>query len=145
MKRGKEVTITTDREFNIKLGTIDNKIPYCIYLSISSWGEPVEYSEEKNYNTIINNLRKIIKQNTYNLIDENQFHRNKLIVDLDMKCSGINNNKRSYMNCEITLFQKNNLPITSDILINGVTKLFNESILETLEKNKYFKFYKTKK
>lgn len=145
MKRGKEITLTSDEEYNIKLGTIDNKNPDSIYLTISTWGEPIEFSEEKNYNSIINNLRKTIKQNTYNLIDEEQFHKNKLIVDLDMKCSGINNNKRSYMNCEITLFQKNSLPITSEKLISNLTTLFNDSILETLNKNKYFKFHKTKK
>jgi hypothetical protein len=145
MKRGKEINIILDDEFNVKLGTIDNKTPTTIYLSISSWGEPLNYDIDNNYDMIINNLRKSIKQNTYNLIDEEQFYKNKLIVDLDMKCSGISNKKRSYMNCEITLFQRNNLPITSEPLIKNLTTLFNESILKTLNKNTDFKFYKSKK
>ena len=43
MKKGKELTIETNYQYNVKSGTVDNKNPRSVYLQISSWGEPKYY------------------------------------------------------------------------------------------------------
>jgi len=123
-KRGKEITLDIDSSYKIRLGTVDNKNPKSIYISLCAWGEPMKKTENINYNSVISNLRKQIKHNINSTIDINDFHRDKYIVDLDMRSSGISDDKRSFMSCEITLFQKNNIPV---------------------ETQDHFTFYKTKK
>jgi hypothetical protein len=144
MKTGKEVDIDLKENYNIKLGTIDNKNPKSIYLNITAWGDPISYDDEKNYVTIINRLRKKIKQNLYNNLDKERFYSNNYMVDLDMRHSGIRRNKRSFMSCEITLFQKKKLPVNNPELIDESKELVNKIINTCLEDNDNFVFYKTK-
>ena len=82
------------------------KTPKSIYINLSAWGELKENEEEINYDKVISLLRKRIKHNINSTINKTDFHRDKYIVDLDMRSSGISNEKRSFMSCEITLFQK---------------------------------------
>ena len=56
MKRGKEISLETKENYKVKLGTIDRTI----YLNVSAWGEPL--TEEDNYDSVLNNLRKKVKQ-----------------------------------------------------------------------------------
>ena len=103
-KRGKEITLDIDSSYKIRLGTVDNKNPKSIYINLSAWGQPMKKTENINYNNVISNLRKQIKHNINSTIDINDFHHDKYIVDLDMRSSGISDEKRSFMSCEITLF-----------------------------------------
>ena len=73
------------------------------------------------------------------------FLRQKQIVDLDIRTSGIRPNKRSYMNCEITLFLNKEEPIKSDNIKVAVQSLLNNVITDSLKVSPYFNFYKTKK
>jgi len=134
-KRGKEITLDIDSSYKIRLGTVDNKNPKSIYISLCAWGEPMKKTENINYNSVISNLRKQIKHNINSTIDINDFHRDKYIVDLDMRSSGISDDKRSFMSCEITLFQKNNIPVNKPKMVNTAT----------IETQDHFTFYKTKK
>lgn len=143
MKRGKEITLKTRENYKVKLGTIDNKNPKTIYLNVSAWGKPL--TEEKNYDKVINKIRKNIKQNLYSKIGDNNFEKERYIVDLDMRSSGITKSKRSFMSCEITLFQKDNIPVNNPFMIEESNRLITNIIDECLENNNYFEFYKTKK
>jgi hypothetical protein len=43
-----------------------------------------------------------------------EFDLDKTIVDLDIRESGIRFGKRSFINCEVTLFLDTNMSVTSD-------------------------------
>ena len=144
-KRGKEITLDIDSSYKIRLGTGDNKNPKSIYISLCAWGEPMKKTENINYNSVISNLRKQIKHNINSTIDINDFHRDKYIVDLDMRSSGISDDKRSFMSCEITLFQKNNIPVNKPKMVNTATNIVKNVIGSCLETQDHFTFYKTKK
>ena len=144
-KRGKEITLDVDSSYKVRLGTVDNKNPKSIYISLCAWGEPMKEKENINYNSVISNLRKQIKHNINSTIDVNDFHTDKYIVDLDMRSSGISDGKRSFMSCEITLFQKNNISVTKPKMINTATDIVKNVIGSCLEKQEHFTFYKTKK
>jgi len=61
-----------------------------------------------------------------------------------MRSSGINKTKRSFMSCEITLFQKNSLPVNKPHIIESATDIVNNVITECLDKQNHYTFYKTK-
>lgn len=143
MKKGKEVNIDSVSNYSVYSGTIDNKKSKTIYLNISSWGKPTE-DLELNYEKVISGIRRKILQHTYNILSESNFKKENTIVDLDMRSSGINFNKKSFMSCEITLFQKIFHPVNSEITINSVKNISDSIIDNVLERNEYFKFTKTK-
>lgn len=145
MKRGKEITLNVDSHYKVKLGTVDNKNSKSIYISLCAWGELIPTTDIINYDSVISKLRKQIKHNLNSTIDAGDFHKNKYIVDLDMRSSGISNQKRSFMSCEITLYQKNNLPVNKPQIINSATSLIKNIINNCLENQNHFTFYKTKK
>ncbi len=145
MKRGKEIKLDIDKNYKVKVGTVDNKNPKSIYINLSAWGELKEFNEDLNYDKVISLLRKNIKNNINKNINIDNFHKDKYIVDLDMRSSGISKDKRSFMSCEVTLFQKNNIPINQYYIIRRITSIANNIINDCLEKQSHFKFYKTKK
>lgn len=143
MKRGKEISLETKENYKVKLGTIDNKDPRTIYLNVSAWGEPL--TEEDNYDSVLNNLRKKVKQKLFTNIKDSNYSADRYIVDLDMRSSGISKTKRSFMSCEITLFQKDRIPVNNPITIFEGSRLVNNLIDDCFECSNHFRFYKTKK
>jgi hypothetical protein len=146
MKRGKEVKLDISKNYNVVSGTVDNKNPKSIYISISAWGNPL-VKEEMDYTKVINDLDKRIKKTLSSNINKNRF-KDIIVTDLDMRESGIKFGKRSYMNCEVTLFQRNdieNLPITSDELLTDIKNVTNNLLEESFENSNHFTFHKTKK
>ena len=145
MKRSKEIKLDIDKNYKVKVGTVDNKNPKSVYINLSAWGELKQFNEELNYDKVISLLRKDIKNNINKNINIEDFYKDKYIVDLDMRSSGISSDKRSFMSCEVTLFQKNNIPINQYYIIKRITSIANNIINDCLEKQSHFKFYKTKK
>lgn len=145
MKRGKEITLDVNSNYKVKIGTVDNKNSKSIYISLSAWGELIPTNDIIDYDGVISKLRKQIKHNINSIIDTENFHKDKYIVDLDMRSSGISYQKRSFMSCEITLYQKNNLPINNPKIINAAVYLIKDIIINCLENQNHFTFYKTKK
>jgi len=144
MARGKEIKVTSPHQYNVVTGTVDNKTPKSIYIQISAWGEPREYLE-CNYERIIRNKSKRVKNKLFDLITDDVFYKTKTIVDFNMASSGINPNKRSFMSVELTLFKKEPLiPINSEELIPIVENLSEKIILDVFQKDEHFKFYITK-
>lgn len=143
MKKGKEIELDLDNKYSIHSGAIDNKNAKTIYLNISSWGKP-QHELELNYEKIIRGLRKNICSHLYKTLPENNFKIENTIVDLDMRSSGVNYNKKSFMSCEITLFQKVCNPINSEITMNYVKDISTSLISDVLDKNEYFEFSKKK-
>lgn len=144
MKKGKEVSIPTEYQYNIKSGTPDNRNPKSLYLQISSWGNPKKKDIE-NYESILKNRSKKIKRKIFEILDENVFYKNYSIVNFNMASSGITYGKRSFMSVEITLFKKEPLmPLNSKDMILTIKNISDKIITEVLETDEDFKFFKTK-
>ena len=145
MKLGKEVKLNLLPNYKTKVGTVNNKESKSIYINLSAWGEINDVNQNTNYDSIVSGIRKKIKQNINSNVDKELFHNDKYIVDLDMRTSGFVNTKRSFMSCEITLYQKQGLPINQPNLLESSKSIIHDIVNSCLDNNSYFTFYKTKK
>lgn len=146
MKSGKQIKIENDSNYNITYGCVDNKNPKSVYINITAWVEP-QSEDEEDYNKIIKALNKKIRQSVYNFLSNNtttNFLKDKTIVDLDLRESGIKFGKRSFMSCEITLFQNNEISINSELTKRDLNTISSLVIQETFDKDKDFKYFKKK-
>jgi hypothetical protein len=147
MKLGKEVKVATFKNYNVVYGSVNNKHSKAVYVNISAWAEPTD-EDETNYNRVIRELNKKIKQNLFNLFDSCsncEFMKDRTIVDLDIRESGIKYGKRSFTNCEITLFLNNEIPVNSDIMRPMLDEVVNMLLDDVFDNNKTFKFHRRKK
>jgi len=143
--RGKEVELIISDDYNVLIGTVDNKNPKSIYYKVSGWGEPLIDDDNIDYQKVINKLNKDIKKHTHSELDCDMFNCDITIIDLDMRKSGVCFNKKSFMCCEITLFQLNEHAITSNKIIDTSVELLSKILSSVFDKNEYFKFSKKKK
>lgn len=146
MKRGKEIKLDFNENYSVLTGTVDNKNPKAVYIIISAWGNP-KSDKIIDYTRVLNNMNKAIKNVLFNNVDDKRFNKDQTIVDLDMRESGIKFNKRSYMSCEITLYQSNNfkhLPVTSKELLDYIKNISSVVLTDAFDCNDYFIFHKTK-
>ena len=143
MKKGKSVKLLSHRDFKINYGTVDSKNLKSIYINIQTWAEP---KVDINYPTrVVNSLSRSIKHTVLNSIDENIFN-NKFIVDLDLRSSGIQSNKKSFLNLECYLYPKDIVIEFKDYgLKNSIKKIIDSVINENFTKNNTFNFTLTKK
>ena len=144
MKLGKEIKLELLNNYKTKIGTVNNKESKSLYINLTAWGQLKELDENLNYDYFLSNIRKKIKQKLNNSLNEELFHSNKYIVDLDMRTSGLSLEKRSFMSCEITLFQENEVSINSDSMKKDLNIISSLVIDETFEKDKDFKYHKKK-
>lgn len=147
MKKGKELKVQNFKNYNVVYGSVNNKIPKALYINISAWAEP-KNDGVTNYNRIIRDSDKKIRQIIYNSLDNNittPFLKDRTIIDFDIRESVIRYGKKSFVGCEITLYLKYEIPVNSDVLKPVVNDLIEEIIKLGFEENKHFKFYKRKK
>lgn len=146
MKTGKELKMNNFKNYNIVFGSVNNRHPKAVYINISAWVEPLS-EDEISYSRIIRDINKKIKQSTYNVFDrdeDTEFLKDRTIVDLDIRESGIRYGKRSFMNCELTLFLNSEIPVNSDRMKPMLDRVIDEVINDTFESSKSFRFYKKK-
>ena len=143
MKTGKQFKLNLNKDFNTYYGSVDYKNPKSIYINISSWFSPLK--ECDNWDRAVNNLKRNIQHHISTTNMNNLFLEKKQIIDLDIRTSGIRKNKRSYMNCEITLFLSKEEPIKSNNIKTAVQSLLTNVITDSFKVSPYFNFYKTKK
>lgn len=146
MKNGKELKINNFKNYNVVFGSIDNKHSKAVYINISAWAEP-QHNESIQYSRVIKDINKKVKQSLFNVFDsikETEIKKNNTIVDLDIRESGIRYGKRSFMNCEITLFLNSETPVNSETIKDKLDMVSETIIASTFENNKMFKFYKKK-
>ena len=72
LKTGKQMKIDLFKNYKILTGTIDNKNPKSMYLTISAWGEP-KLNGDINYSDVIRKMNKQIKANLYSKLDKSLF------------------------------------------------------------------------
>ena len=145
LKQGREINTKTSKYFRTSYGTVDVKSFKSIYLNLSSWVEPLH--EIERWNERINRMKYKIKSTIHNSLTKTPF-REKVIVDLDLRSSGIKMGKRSFMKCEVTLFLnnlKNSKDLKSKEIKNSVELLTTEIIDKSFKTSKDFEFYSTKK
>ena len=142
-KNGKEVKLK-NLDYNVKFGTVDDKDPKSLLISFSAWSEPKYKDYDLDYNKIIKQLNKDIKQTIFSNVDGKLFLKKNNIIYLDIRESGINFGKQSYMSCEITLFQTHRFKLQDKVIQNKIYELINIVIHDVFINHKYFKFYKNK-
>ena len=101
MKKGKTSKIQGSKTAKILYGTVDSVELKSIYLNIQTWVEP--QLELENWNRVILNLSRKVKHTIYNNINTELFEK-KFIVDLDLRSSGLQMEKKSFLNLEINFF-----------------------------------------
>jgi hypothetical protein len=143
--RGKEIELEISDNYNVLIGTVDNKNPKSIYYKISCWGQPISDDDTIDYSRVVYRFAKNIKSYVYSEIDCEVFDCDITILDFDMRVSGVKYGKKSFMSCEITLFQINELPITSDKIKDVSEVLLNKLLKYMYDSNEYFEFQKKKK
>ena len=142
MKKGKTSKLNIFEDAKCYYGTVDAKNLKSIYIVLQTWIEPTD--EDKNWNRLIGEIKRQIQHTLLEVIDITIFER-KQIVDLDLRTSGIQKNKKSFMNLEITLYVHNNLlDFKSPILRDKIKKILNSVYNDDLKQNKHFTLSKTK-
>jgi hypothetical protein len=147
MKKGKELKVEKFKNYNIVFGSVNNKNPKALYINVSAWAEP-KVDDAINYNRIIRDIDKKVRQEIYNQIDADittPFIKDRTIVDFDIRESGVKFGKRSFTNCEVTLFMKYEIPINSEELKPDVYRIIGNVIKNVFNTNKNFAFHKKKR
>jgi hypothetical protein len=145
IKKGKEIKMgKTYTNYKVNAGTVDSKNPTSVYINISAWGEPTDENTD-SYVSVISSLKKEVKRYIHNNLPLT-FSKNRTIIDLDMRESGIAFGKRSFMSCEITLYQRTP---DGDILRSTELKkvmgdVTDKLVRDVFDKYESFKFHKKK-
>jgi hypothetical protein len=141
MKKGKTLKLTGFRTSKVHYGTVDSKEFKSLYLNIQTWVEPKQ--EPENWNRVVLNLNRSVKHSVYNNIDKSIFD-DKFIVDLDLRTSGLQLKKKSFMNLEINMFLTTEMDFKSLKLKRILKKLTKDIYGDVFSNSEYFKFYLTK-
>jgi hypothetical protein len=141
MKKGKTSKIEGFKNSKVLYGTVDSKNLKSLYLNLQTWVEP-KY-ESDNWPRVIMNMSRSVKHSLYNNLDTSLFNKN-YIVDLDLRSSGIQMNKKSFMNLEINLYLTENMDFKSNEIKKSLKNLVKRIYSEVLNNNSHFDFYLTK-
>lgn len=147
MKTGKEIKTNNFKDFNVVYGSVDNKNAKAVYINISAWAEP-KSNDDINYTRSIRNINKRIKQVLFTMLDSdktNRFLKDRTIVDLDIRESGIRYGKRSFMSCEVTLFSDTENPVNTAYVKDLLNDISNQVIDKVFKDDDNFTFHKKKK
>jgi hypothetical protein len=142
MKKGKTSKLNIFDDAKCHYGTVDSKELKSIYVVLQTWVEPI--TDEENWNKITGMLKRQILHTLLEVVDFTTFEK-KQIVDLDLRTSGIQKNKKSFLNLEITLFvHDKGIDFKSLILRSKIKKIISSTYHDDLKKSKYFTLSKTK-
>ena len=142
MKKGKTSKLNIFDDAKCYYGTVDSKNFKSIYVVLQTWIEPITLDE--NWSRLVGEIKRQIQHTLLEIVDIQTFER-KQIVDLDLRTSGIQKNKKSFMNLEITLYVHNNLfDFKSPVLRDKIKKILNGVYSDDLKNNKHFTLSKTK-
>jgi hypothetical protein len=143
MKKGKTSTIKGFKTAKVFYGTVDSVNFKSLYLNIQTWVEPKQ--ENENWNRVVLNMSRNVKHSILESIEKKIFD-DKFIVDLDLRSSGLNPKKKSFMNLEVNFYiSTDDMDFKSSYLKESLKKITNQIFINNFQKNEYFKFYLTKK
>ena len=142
MKKGKTSKLNIFDDAKCHYGTVDSKELKSIYLVLQTWIEPIDDFER--WDRIIGEIKRQMLHTLLEVVDKTTFER-KQIVDLDLRTSGVQKNKKSFLNLEITLFVNDKSTDFKSPLLRGKIKNILQSIYRyDLKNSKYFILSKTK-
>jgi hypothetical protein len=142
MKKGKTSKLNIFDDAKCYYGTVDAKNLKSIYVVLQTWVEPID--EYDNWFRISGEIKRQILHTLLEVVDYRRFEK-KQIVDLDLRTSGIQKNKKSFLNLEITLFIHDELmEFKSLILRNKIKTILTSIYKDDLKKSKYFTLSMTK-
>lgn len=144
MKNGRYVDIEVHENFNTGYGTVDCRNLKSVYSKITSWIVP-NY-EYENWRSIVG----VLKRNIHNKLNEelrktDKFKNDRFIVDLDIRSKGLQKGKKSFMNCEITLFTNGEHDLRDVDFKLEMNNIIKSVIQESIVKYDKFNYYKTKR
>ena len=143
MKKGKSSKLSGYRSYKVNYGTVDSKNLKSIYLNIKTWAEPK--NDIVSPNREVNNLSRSIKHSVLENIDKD-LYEDKFIVDLDLRSSGIQKNKKSFLNLECYFYLKElGNDFKSKEIKNSIKEITDSIIKNNFRENEIFKFSLTKK
>ena len=141
MKIGKYIPLGAYKNVKIGYGTVDFKNLKTIYLKLNSWVQPD--NETDDFDFTIHKSRRKLKQIVGEL--KNPLFKEQSIVDLDIRTKGIQLEKRSFMNLEITLYVNKQFDIKTKDIKNSIKNILENVVDEGLNDKKLFNFNKSKK
>ena len=142
MKKGKSVKLNLFNPIKSIYGTVDSKELKSVYINIQSWVSPK--LEHDNWHRVVCNLNREIKHTVFNSLDE-QIFKDKSIVDLDLRTSGISYGKKSFSNLEVNLFINCSADFKDKNLKDSVKSIVHSIYTNNINNNNYFEFSLTKK
>jgi hypothetical protein len=143
MKKGKTSLLRGFKTAKIVYGTVDSINLKSLYLNIQTWVEPIY--ECDNWTRTVLNLSRSIKHSIYESINKQIFNE-KFIVDLDLRSSGLNLNKKSFMNLEINFYLvREDLDFKGDEIKESLQDITLQIFKNNFLDNENFNFYLTKK
>jgi len=142
MKKGKSSKLNIFDDAKCYYGTVDSKELKSIYVVLQTWVEPIDDFER--WDRIIGEIKRQMLHTLLEVVDRTTFER-KQIVDLDLRTSGIQKNKKSFLNLEITLFVNDKTTDFKSLLLRSKIKNILQGIYkDDLKNSKYFVLSKTK-
>jgi hypothetical protein len=142
MKKGKTSQIQGFKTAKVVYGTVDSVNFKSLYLNIQTWVEPKINSE--NWNRIVLNLSRFIKHSVLDSLDKTLFD-NKFIVDLDLRSSGLQKGKKSFLNLEINFYLTGDEnDFKSRRLKESLKKICKQVFHDNFTNNENFKLQLTK-
>jgi hypothetical protein len=142
MKKGKTSLLHGFKTAKIVYGTVDSIKLKSLYLNIQTWVEPIYESE--NWTRTVLNLSRSVKHSIYESINKTIFN-DKFIVDLDLRSSGLNPNKKSFMNLEINFYLKQeDLDFKCNEIKESLQQITKQIFKDNFLDNENFNFYLTK-
>lgn len=141
MKKGKTSKLEIFDNAKCSYGTVDAQDFKSLYITIQCWIEPT--IEDGNWDRITGNINRQIKHNLLETADPFIFEKHN-IVDLDLRSSGIQMGKKSFMNLEVTLFIKEPIDFKSPILRDRIKTICKGIYVDELMNSKYFTMTKSK-
>lgn len=142
MKKGKSVKLNLFNPIKSVYGTVDSKNLKSIYINIQTWVSPK--SDYNNWNRIVSNLNKEIKNSIFNSIDKDLF-KEHTIVDLDLRSSGLLVGKKSFLNLEVNLYPNKEIDFKSPELKESIKEIIKNIVRENVVENEFFTFSSSKK
>lgn len=142
MKKGKSVKLNLYQSIKSTYGTVDSKNLKSIFINIQSWAKPkMEYD---NWVRVVNLLKKDIRCCVLESLNQEIF-KDDIIVDLDLRTSGISFNKKSFFNLEINIYTKSDLDFKSHTVRESIKKIIKTIYKENIINNNHFEFSPSKK
>ena len=143
MKKGKTSFLQGFKTAKVVYGTVDSINLKSLYLNIQTWVEPIY--ECDNWTRTVLNLSRSIKHSIYESINKQIFDE-KFIVDLDLRSSGLNLNKKSFMNLEINFYiTQEDLDFKGKEIKQNLQQITEQIFNDNFLNNENFNFYLTKK